>query len=65
MFDNNGNITSNANLATRYVYNITMYKLISGKSSSNFIISKISTASTVKANYISQSTTPLSGNFFV
>lgn len=47
MFDKNGNITYNANLATRYVYNITMYKLISGKSSSNFIISKISTASKV------------------
>ena len=47
MFDANSNPTINATNATQYVYNITMLKLISGKSSSNIIVSKISTKSSI------------------
>ena len=47
MFDKNGIITYNSNNAIQNVYNITMVRIISGKSSSNLIISKISTTSTV------------------
>jgi hypothetical protein len=47
MFDMNNNPTNNVTNATKYVYNITMLKVISGKSSSNMIVSKISTKSTI------------------
>jgi hypothetical protein len=52
MYDANSNPTNNATNATSYVYNITMLKLINGKSSSNVIISKISTKSTIQTSYI-------------
>ena len=52
MIDANGNPTTNTTNATQYVYNITMLKLISGKSSSNIIVSKVSTKSTFQTNYI-------------
>ena len=65
MLDSNGIITKNITNATQYVYNITMVRTISGKSSSNFIISKVSTQSTIKVSYIQQSSTPLSGNFII
>jgi hypothetical protein len=65
MFDMNNNPTNNVTNATQYVYNITMLKVISGKSSSNMIVSKISTKSTILSSYIQQSSTPLGGNFIV
>lgn len=52
MFDANSNPTNNATNATKYVYNVTMSKLITGKSSSNVIVSKISTTSTIQTSYI-------------
>ena len=65
MFDVNNNLTTNAANATRYVYNVSMLKLIAGKSSSNIIVSKITSQSKIQATYIQQSSTPLSGNFVV
>ena len=65
MLDANSNPTTNATNATQYVYNITMLKLISGKSSSNIIVSKISTKSSISTTYIQQSSTPLGGSFIV
>ena len=47
MFDKNGVITTNATNSTKNDYNITMLKAIAGKSSSNLIISKISTKSSI------------------
>ena len=47
MYDKNGDLTTNSTNSTKNVYNITMLKAISGKSSSNLIISKISTKSTI------------------
>ena len=52
MFDANSNPTNNAANATKYVYNVTMLKLITGKSSSNVIVSKISTSSTIQTSFI-------------
>jgi hypothetical protein len=65
MFDVNNNPTTNTTIATQYVYSITMLKTINGKSSSNMIISKISTLSSIQSSYIQQSSTPLGGNFIV
>lgn len=65
MYDSNNNPTNNVTNATQYVYNITMLKLISGKSSANIIISKISTLSTIQSSYIQLSSTPLAGKFVV
>ena len=65
MFDVNNNPTTNTTNATQYVYNITMLKTINGKSSSNMIISKISTLSSIQSSFIQQSSTPLGGNFIV
>jgi hypothetical protein len=48
MFDQNGNLTAVSANAIQYVYNITMLKLISVKSSSNLMISKITTKSTIQ-----------------
>jgi hypothetical protein len=52
MFDVNNNPTNNAANATVYTYNITMLKTINGRSSSNMIISKISTLSSIQSSYI-------------
>jgi hypothetical protein len=52
MLDANDNPTTNATNATQYIYNITMLKLIAGKSFSNIIVSKISSKSTIKTIYI-------------
>ena len=52
MFDSKMNLTTNASNATTYVYNITMMKLISGKSSSNLIISKVTTKSSILVSSI-------------
>ena len=52
MFDKNGEPTTNSTNSTKNVYNITMLKVISGKSSSNLIISKISTKSTIQIGNI-------------
>ena len=41
LFDVNNNLTTNVTNATRYVYSVSMLKLIAGKSSSNIIVSKI------------------------
>jgi hypothetical protein len=65
MFDINNNPTSNSSNATQYVYNVTMLKLIVGKSSSNIIVQKISTQSKILTSYVSQSSQPLGGNFIV
>lgn len=65
MFDVNSNPTNNATNATKYVYTIAMSRLIIGKSSSNVIVSKISTKSTIQTSYLQQSSTPLGGNFIV
>ena len=43
MFDKNMNLTTNTSNATVYVYNISMTKLIKGLSSSNIVVSKVST----------------------
>ena len=43
MFDKNMNLTTNASNATVYVYNVAMNKLIKGLSSTNIVVSKVST----------------------
>jgi hypothetical protein len=52
MFDSNGDLTTNATNSTKNVYNITMLRTISGKSSSNLIVSKISTKSGIQIGNI-------------
>jgi len=52
MYDKNGDLTTNSTNSTKNVYNITMLKAISGKSSSNLVISKISTKSTIQIGNI-------------
>jgi hypothetical protein len=46
-YNSSGNITTNGTQWTKSVYNITLKKLISGKSNSNMIVTKTGTASTI------------------
>jgi hypothetical protein len=61
-YNSSGNITTNATQWTKSVYNITLKKLISGKSNSNMIVTKTGTSSTITiAPSVVVSGTPLSG----
>jgi hypothetical protein len=61
-YNSSGNITTNGTQWTKSVYNITLKKLISGKSNSNMIVTKTGTAATINiAPSVVTSGTPLGG----